>query len=214
MMDTEQARSTGLHEMQHQVQDKSGWQPGANPNSIFAAKNAGAKKMEQVRMIKEAEMRDAEQQSHISSTAHEVRDAMDTEMLDFDKALSSVLHNQNHAGEAIDYVPGGRHYDIVRKMAMGNDARDLQAQRVADWREFVKRQADHDALPAPITKKEAHAIYERSYGETEARVVQHRRNLTPEQRRQQFPMDDYKIESPRGMLTEDEVYDPMKRIMP
>ena len=219
MQDTEQARSTGLHEMQHQVQDSSGWQPGTNPDSILRTKNTGANapSVVQARNLGTQALNDATESSNIIATAREVRDTMEQTGMDAHQALMDVvIAHGNHYGKMEHFIPGGRFYDEVVKLVGKHDHSKLQSLSNEAWKDVQAAQKTLDKIPHPISKQEAHALYERTYGETEARVVQNRRDLTPEQRRtrEQFPMYDYKEASPRGMLTKDEVYDPMKRIMP
>lgn len=161
---TDADRSLLLHELQHGVQQREGFARGGLPSQFGRG----------------------EQAQTTRSALHWRRevDAKLAEMPGADRlAAENALIDEYRHLDAMDMVPSV-------------EARDLANQPQFSDPEYIERawRALHeyglDRRVNPYTPREA---YRRLAGEAEARAVQKRMDMTPEQRRATFPLDSYDV---------------------
>jgi hypothetical protein len=186
-------RSVALHELQHSIQEREGFDGGANPTHIQNMKAVPTK-------VALSNLDDAE-------NARTLRKMMDSGQ-SFDEAFNSMGHDEVHAGSAENFNrPGMREwYKSTTADFSSDNLRRNESRKVED---FVK---ERENFP-PLTASEAREAYFKNMGETEARTTEARKDLTLEERRNRFPMKDY--DRPAGSLySEGNLYAPRTRLNP
>jgi hypothetical protein len=151
--DEEALASTALHEMQHAIQRREGFQRGANPAEFKDKKIP-------------ANLRDVV----FSRSMREMAIANKMRELGYPVAEGKVL-NLNRP-------------DTLRKVEKYAENDQQLGQLVAEW-----QQANDKLKKYP----DKYTQYARTAGEVEARAVEARRKMTPEERRATFPMKSYDV---------------------
>ena len=169
-------KSTALHEIQHRVQNLEDFSPGYNP--IEATKDiAQARLREKELMAKVWQMQDA----HTDEAAGYLA-----------KAASGDKHYQDFVKKAEDkwFSTLGQYssdnpYGLSKQQAVAAEITDSDPV----FRSIQKTYND----VFKTSKLDPHELYKMHAGETEARAVQKRMDLTPEQRRDRAPWLDYDV---------------------
>jgi len=164
-LSSEQARDVMLHELQHPIQEAEGWAVGGSA-SDFQNQDPAIKAKNVLAWRKEVE-----------NTAERMG-LNPSKNSDWYLNAQQKLVDEYHANKIGDWLP---HEDIRNeaswpKYGKGTDSRTQAEQLVKLY--------GLDKKPTPFTPKQ---MYSRLGGEVEARQVQARKDLTPEQRLQYFP---------------------------
>jgi hypothetical protein len=164
-LNSKDAKSTLLHELQHQIQENENWAVGGTA-ADFNQQDAATKARDILAWRKEVESTADRMGWNPSNNADWYRNAEDKLVQDY--------YNQGIA----DWMPheDARWQASFPSYSKGTDSR-TQAQQLVNMYGL-------DVKPTAYT---ADQMYRRLGGEVEARQVQARQNLTPQQRAQYFP---------------------------
>ena len=164
-LSSEQARDVMLHELQHPIQEAEGWAVGGSP-SDFQNQDPAIKAKNALAWRKEVE--NTAERMGLNSSKNS----------DWYLNAQQKLIDEYYANKIGNWLP---HEDIRSeaswpKYGKGTDSRTQAEQLVKLY--------GLDKKTTPYTPKQ---MYSRLGGEVEARQVQARKDLTPEQRLQYFP---------------------------
>jgi len=171
-------RSTLLHELQHAVQQREGFAKGGGVDSM--AGEIGQAKYD----LSEIAAKMERMQNAASDEARIMMDSKNPETQGF--VSNAVQKWMKQFGEQSPSNP----YGITPQQAVQYELieRDKVFESISKSRSAVEKTA----------RMEPHDAYRRLAGEAEARAVQSRMDMTPEQRRATFPFDSYDV--PRDKL--------------
>lgn len=173
---TKTGRSTALHEMQHGVQDKENFGQGYNPSE--AAQDIGQARLTESELLsKIGRYQDAagdEARGYMAKATQGDKDAAEF-VSAAQKRWEGVL------GRRSDDNP----YGVTPEQAVQFEIQDRD--------EILKRAITGYQNASRISRLDPFELYKRHAGETEARTVQKRMDLTPEERRARPPWLDYDV---------------------
>jgi hypothetical protein len=186
-------RSSALHEVQHAIQNREGWEPGTNPDAIFRNKN-------------DIFNYHFDYSNHMATARVARKIIAENPGMPAQHALDEVLKRADHYGYEEHYTPGGPNRQYVIDL--------IRNQQISDEElKILELENRMQAQKHSITKDQADAIYRRTMGETEARATQKRKDMTMAERRARFPMKDYE-NLDKGLFTEYQAYDPLTVLKP
>lgn len=166
----QQAKSTNLHELQHAIQHKEGFARGGSPESlaqeVFDAKE---------NFNKYDSLRQRAYDAASQEAAWKIKDP----------AYADIIKNEMAKHEAtLGLKSADNPFGVDEQQALSwYLANEKGAPRYAELANQNRMLSGMDASQA----------YKHLAGEAEARAVQARMNMTPEQRRATFPLDSYDI---------------------
>lgn len=131
--------------------------------------------------------------------------------LNMDRARSTSLHELQHAVQQREgFIPGSSPEAMENVVKAGADARLLRELGSIDSFRAIAGRDPHPAAPMLVEKltpeqlekvaTDPYEAYRRVYGEVEARNVQARRDMTPEQRRRNFPLSTEDVPADRQII--------------
>ena len=232
--ENESSRSTGIHELQHAIQELEGWNRGGNPEAAPYIRyqlarenyrNMPSKTKENANLVDEL-MR---QKSPLSKVAYihdlenirQPRDLFNTDswyknsdtvrsLIGSTPRYGSRLPYAQKAGEVLARIEktslpyeafqlynSGLPREEIRRQLKNIDAKINR--RWDDWRTASQARQEvvkSDPIQNKFSDQEKFDMYKRLAGEAEARAVQTRLNLTPEERAATFPLEDYDVNNP------------------
>jgi hypothetical protein len=159
------AKDVMLHELQHPIQEAEGWAVGGSA-ADFNKQDAATKARDILAWRNEVEKQAERMGINPKNNSDWFRNA------------ESALVNDYHAAGAMDWLPHqeARFQASWPAYSKGSDSRTQAEQLIKMY--------GLDKKTSPYTPKQ---MYNRLGGEVEARQVQARKDLTPEQRREYFP---------------------------
>lgn len=175
-LDKEKAKDVLLHELQHPIQEYENWAVGGSA-ADFAEQDAAKKAQDILRWRKEVEAKAKDMGMNKYNNS------------DWFQNAEQSLVNDYHANGIADWLPHetARFEASWPMYAEGTDAR-AQAEQLMKLYGLNRR-------TTPYSPSD---MYKRLGGEVEARQVQARQNLTPEQRQQYFPAEERSSSNPYG----------------
>ena len=190
----EDALNTTLHEVQHAVQHKEGFDFGASPEGIKLAKNRN--------------YADAVEQHDHSMNAMAFKEFLEKHP-GIDPELAWNMMNDVNAGlwPGKPPSPDMKAYFVTHVPKLSSDAVKHFVTRDKRILEKMRKESP------PITDRDALELYMQNFGETEARATEQRVNKNQAQRMARFPLRDY--DRPYDKLKlQSELYDTESRSQP
>ena len=183
-----------LHETQHAIQRREGFDPGASDTHI--------------KEMKEISSRDAKRALDEANSMGVMRALMDREGLSAAEAYKKMMQEENYYGDSTHLsTERVRDHMIATAPKFSTEAHARHADsRGAGVRAALKE------FP-PLDDAQALEAYHKNMGEVEARTTEARRHLTLEERRARFPMKDYD-RPPESLYSQDALYAPRTRLNP
>jgi hypothetical protein len=181
----EEEPSILAHEIQHHIQAKHGWDPGASSSGIYAAKTS--------------KMQNALDNMNAVDNALAVKTVMARDGISAEEALKKVIAEGNYFGEEVLSNP-----NVIKYVIESASQPVSELNRWKDW--FKGEWSNQRNITNKLTRGVAGEMYLRNMGEAEARATQARLPLTLEQRRARFPLLDYDRPKEK-LISEDKLYD-------
>lgn len=183
-----------LHEVQHAIQRREGFDPGARDTFI--------------KSMKALPLKQANEHENGIRMAATMRGHMDDYTLSASQAYDRMLREGNHLGER-SRAEHPEMREWLERTASDHRYSSLES-RAAGKSEDTARVREQ--FP-PLDDAQALEAYHKNMGEAEARTTEARRHLTLEERRARFPMKDYD-RPPESLYSQDELYTPRTRLNP
>lgn len=175
-------KSVTLHEVQHAIQNREGFDPGASREGILKARNA--------------EYENAVERAEYFQNAVTMKQLMD------ENPGMRIVDAYNTMIDRAMYMSKQPSSEMKKLLLTGTVYDDL-----ASLKYNVRKNIERAQKAKTISKDQAHDLYMRNMGETEARATQHRAHMNRAEREWRYPLSSY--DRPvEDLMSAKDLYDP------